>query len=199
MTKKFFFSFICQTSVAASSTMYQLSQNEDKQEKLFAELKRALGEKTSRITPATLEQLPYLKACIKETLRMYPVVLGNGRSLQSDAVIGGYNVPKGVSVNSHPRTPDATFTETFSPFTDSCDFSALRAVEQGRVLPGAGKVHPRAVAEERARVAERHSSLRESSLRVRAANVHRQTLRRGRAGNPAVEGNCASSIIPRSQ
>lgn len=28
--------------------------------------------------------------------RMYPVVIGNGRNLQSDAVIGGYNVPKGV-------------------------------------------------------------------------------------------------------
>lgn len=28
--------------------------------------------------------------------RMYPVVIGNGRSLQSDAVIGGYHIPKGV-------------------------------------------------------------------------------------------------------
>lgn len=77
--------------------MYQLSQNEDKQEKLFAELQRALSEKNSPITSSTLDQLPYLKACIKETLRMYPVVLGNGRSLQSDAVIAGYNVPKGVN------------------------------------------------------------------------------------------------------
>jgi cytochrome P450 family 49 subfamily A len=77
--------------------MYQLSKNEDKQEKLFAELEKAIVTKDSKITPSTLDKLPYLKACIKETLRMYPVVLGNGRSLQSDAVISGYNVPKGVS------------------------------------------------------------------------------------------------------
>lgn len=28
--------------------------------------------------------------------RMYPVVIGNGRNLQSDAIISGYHVPKGV-------------------------------------------------------------------------------------------------------
>jgi cytochrome P450 family 49 subfamily A len=27
---------------------------------------------------------------------MYPVIIGNGRSLQSDTVIGGYRIPKGV-------------------------------------------------------------------------------------------------------
>lgn len=29
---------------------------------------------------------------------MYPVVIGNGRNLQSDAVIAGYHVPKGTHV-----------------------------------------------------------------------------------------------------
>lgn len=32
---------------------------------------------------------------------MYPVVIGNGRNLQSDAVIGGYHVPKGVSIRRY--------------------------------------------------------------------------------------------------
>jgi hypothetical protein len=30
---------------------------------------------------------------------MYPVIIGNGRSLTSDAIIGGYQVPKGVRKN----------------------------------------------------------------------------------------------------
>lgn len=77
--------------------MLQLCQNQDKQEKLYEELKKVLPHKDTPMTPTTLEQLPFLRACIKETLRMYPVVLGNGRSLQSDAVICGYNVPKGVN------------------------------------------------------------------------------------------------------
>lgn len=33
--------------------------------------------------------------------RMYPVVIGNGRNLQSDAIINGYHVPKGVSISLH--------------------------------------------------------------------------------------------------
>jgi cytochrome P450 family 49 subfamily A len=28
--------------------------------------------------------------------RMFPVIIGNGRSLQADTVIGGYTIPKGV-------------------------------------------------------------------------------------------------------
>jgi cytochrome P450 family 49 subfamily A len=136
MSEKFYYQFPSlslppseyQTSVAASSTMYQLSQNEDKQEKLFAELQRALSKKDSKITASTLEQLPYLKACIKETLRMYPVVLGNGRSLQSDAVIAGYNVPKGVN-DFFCFTFASGNSISFPIFLDSCDFPALRSVE----------------------------------------------------------------------
>ncbi|CAO1299220.1 unnamed protein product [Diamesa tonsa] len=86
------------TSVACTSIMYLLSKNPIQQEKLFKELQGVMKSKDTKVTEKTLENVPYLRACIKEALRMYPVVLGNGRSLQSDAVICGYTVPKGTHV-----------------------------------------------------------------------------------------------------
>uniref|UniRef100_A0A1B6KMR5 Cytochrome P450 n=1 Tax=Graphocephala atropunctata TaxID=36148 RepID=A0A1B6KMR5_9HEMI len=40
----------------------------------------------------------YLRAVIKETLRMYPVVIGNGRCMTRDSVVAGYQIPKGTQV-----------------------------------------------------------------------------------------------------
>ncbi|XP_075168655.1 cytochrome P450 49a1 [Haematobia irritans] len=87
------------TSVAVSSTIYQLAKNPEKQQKLFEELQRLFPTPhEAEINQNVLEQIPYLRACVKETLRMYPVVIANGRSLQSDAIINGYHIPKGTNV-----------------------------------------------------------------------------------------------------
>lgn len=62
---------ILQTSVAATSTIYQLSQNPDKQEILYKELKSIMPDVRSSVDTKILEQMPFLRACIKETLRYY--------------------------------------------------------------------------------------------------------------------------------
>ncbi|XP_065167350.1 probable cytochrome P450 49a1 [Atheta coriaria] len=86
------------TSIALASTIYQLTQNPAAQDKLYNELRAVMPTKESKVDVEVQENIPFLKACIKETLRMYPVIIGNGRSLQKDAVISGYNVPKGTHV-----------------------------------------------------------------------------------------------------
>lgn len=58
-----------QTSVSLASTLNMLARNPEKQEKLYAELKAALPDPSVETTENTLSQLPFLRACVKETLR----------------------------------------------------------------------------------------------------------------------------------
>ncbi|XP_045778048.1 probable cytochrome P450 49a1 [Maniola jurtina] len=85
------------TAAAAASTMYLLAKNSRAQQKLQKELDENLPVGRS-LNSKDLDKLPYLRACIKEALRIKPVILGNGRSIQSDAIISGYQVPKGSHV-----------------------------------------------------------------------------------------------------
>ncbi|KAL0879480.1 hypothetical protein ABMA27_003228 [Loxostege sticticalis] len=84
------------TSNAVASTLYQLSIRPSVQERLHEEVTKVLQGRPMK--PGDVNQMPYLKACIKEVLRMYPVVIGNGRQLTKDTVICGYNIPKGTQV-----------------------------------------------------------------------------------------------------
>ncbi|XP_073994660.1 probable cytochrome P450 49a1 [Rhodnius prolixus] len=84
------------TSATVSSILYQLSQHKEKQNILYEEVSRIVG--AGPLSSQSFNEMPYLKACIKETLRMYPVVFGNGRCLSMDTNICGYNIPKGVQI-----------------------------------------------------------------------------------------------------
>ncbi|CAH1160274.1 unnamed protein product [Phaedon cochleariae] len=86
------------TSNAVASILYQLAIHQEKQEILREEISRVLPQLQTQITNDKLEDMPYLRSCIKETLRMYPVVIGNGRQTTSDSIIRGYHIPKGTQV-----------------------------------------------------------------------------------------------------
>ncbi|XP_075977886.1 cytochrome P450 CYP12A2-like [Anticarsia gemmatalis] len=69
-----------------TNVLYHLAINPDKQEKLREEIRS--DDKHKR----------YLKACLKEALRIWHVVPSNLRRTDKDFVVGGYHIPPGVDV-----------------------------------------------------------------------------------------------------
>lgn len=82
--------------MAVCSILYQLATRPEEQEKMYQELKTILPDPNVPLTSKHLDQMYYLKAFVREVFRMYSTVIGNGRTLQHDMIIGGYQVPKGV-------------------------------------------------------------------------------------------------------
>jgi len=76
--------------------LYLLARNPEKQEKLREEIFRVVGPAKSPVTVELLNKMPFLKASTKETLRMMPVTIANARYTDKDMVFSGYQVPKGV-------------------------------------------------------------------------------------------------------
>nr|XP_033474235.1 sterol 26-hydroxylase, mitochondrial isoform X8 [Epinephelus lanceolatus] len=105
------------TSNTLTWTMYLLSKNPQSQDKLYKEVSTSVP--ADRIPSAEeVTQMPYLKAIIKETLRMYPVVPLNARIImEKDVTIGGYHFPKKTSFsfcNYAISYDEDTFSEPFT-------------------------------------------------------------------------------------
>ncbi|CAG5129616.1 unnamed protein product [Candidula unifasciata] len=84
---------------------FNLAKNPDKQETLRKEITSLLGH-DGPVTAESLAKLPYLKACLKESFRLFsPTVSGPPRKMPTDVVLSGYRVPAGTVVSLHtPRT-----------------------------------------------------------------------------------------------
>lgn len=81
--------------------MYQLAKNPEIQEKLRKELQSLPVDANGRLTQTSFLKAPYLRACLKETMRLLPIISGTARAAGKDLVIKGYQVPKGVSAISY--------------------------------------------------------------------------------------------------
>ncbi|XP_018788367.1 PREDICTED: probable cytochrome P450 12e1, mitochondrial [Bactrocera latifrons] len=86
------------TSSTLTGILFCIAKNPDKQQKLFEELKSILPNKDSRLTIENMQNLPYLRACIKEGIRYHPLILGTLRSLPTDVVLSGYRIPAGIDI-----------------------------------------------------------------------------------------------------
>ncbi|KAG7196814.1 hypothetical protein KM043_016927 [Ampulex compressa] len=86
------------TGNSSLALLYYLACNQDKQEKLREEILKVMPNGSSPITLDILNKMSYLRACIKESLRLFPISIGTLRTMQSDVVINGYKLPKGIDV-----------------------------------------------------------------------------------------------------
>ncbi|KRT81820.1 cytochrome P450 [Oryctes borbonicus] len=85
-------------SMAVCSILYQLATRPEQQRKMYEELRQLMPDPNTPLTTKLLDEMVFVKAFVKEVLRMYSTVIGNGRTLQHDTIIRGYHVPKGVQV-----------------------------------------------------------------------------------------------------
>lgn len=95
------FAFAGHDTTASSLTfiIYCLSQNLDKQQKLYEEIVGVVGDDPSLpVTPEHINHFKYLEFCFKEALRMYTTVPFVGREVPEDMVIGGKIFPKTATI-----------------------------------------------------------------------------------------------------
>ncbi|KAM3624744.1 uncharacterized protein V6R79_000926 [Siganus canaliculatus] len=86
-----------ETSFTLSWASYLLARHPHIQQQIFTEVTNTLGP-GAVATADDVPRLPLIRGLVKETLRLFPVLPGNGRITQGDLVVGGYFIPKGTQL-----------------------------------------------------------------------------------------------------
>uniref|UniRef100_A0A8B9GBU9 Cytochrome P450 27C1 n=1 Tax=Amazona collaria TaxID=241587 RepID=A0A8B9GBU9_9PSIT len=85
------------TSFTLSWATYMLAKHPKVQQCVYEEIVNKLGKDQVPVAH-DVPKLPLIRAVLKETLRLYPVLPGNGRVTQKDLIVGGYLIPKGTQL-----------------------------------------------------------------------------------------------------
>ncbi|CAL8381460.1 unnamed protein product [Arctogadus glacialis] len=85
------------TSFTLTWAVYMLALNKEVQQEIYEEVLGVLGPEETP-TADHVTRLPLVRGLVKETLRLFPVLPGNGRVTQDDLVVGGYFLPKGTQL-----------------------------------------------------------------------------------------------------
>ncbi|XP_064401043.1 probable cytochrome P450 49a1 isoform X2 [Halichondria panicea] len=96
MSATMFTAGIHTTAYQSTYLLFELAKNPEVQERLYQEIQSVVGERPP--TAQDLEAMPYLRGCIKESLRVRSVINLFSRVLKKDAVVHGYHVPAGVNL-----------------------------------------------------------------------------------------------------
>ncbi|KZV25682.1 hypothetical protein F511_04743 [Dorcoceras hygrometricum] len=72
-----------------------LLNNRNELKRAYEELDKVVG-RDRRLIESDIQNLAYLQAIVKETLRLYPALPLPGREFIEDCTVGGYHIPKGT-------------------------------------------------------------------------------------------------------
>ncbi|XP_046376460.2 probable cytochrome P450 49a1 [Haliotis rufescens] len=85
------------TAKNMENLLLNLALNPEKQQRLYEEILDVIGPKGHAHTADHMSNMPYFRACMKESFRvLFPLSFGSLRVLQEDVVLDGYMVPKGT-------------------------------------------------------------------------------------------------------
>nr|UHB15535.1 cytochrome P450 [Paris polyphylla] len=121
---------------------YLLCKNPIVQEKIVSEIRDAVTsegqsadiiEFASQLTQPVLDKMQYLHAALTETLRIYPAIPSEGKTVEEDDVLpGGFKVKKGDGVSYMPY---AMGRMTYLWGEDAEEFRPERWLENGTFRP----------------------------------------------------------------
>uniref|UniRef100_A0A1I8MWC1 Uncharacterized protein n=1 Tax=Musca domestica TaxID=7370 RepID=A0A1I8MWC1_MUSDO len=86
------------SSLALLFLHYNLAKNPECQQKCYEEIMEVIGDKGDNISYETLSSLHYVDKCIKETLRIFPVVPLMARQCNEELHINGKIIPSGCTI-----------------------------------------------------------------------------------------------------
>ncbi|CAL7940657.1 unnamed protein product [Xylocopa violacea] len=89
------------TAMCFCYTLMLLAEHPEIQDRVRAEVKVVMEQNGGKWNISAVQQLSYLERCIKESLRLYPVVSAIGRSTEENIKLNNYEVPPNTTVNVH--------------------------------------------------------------------------------------------------
>lgn len=88
-----------QTTYSSCFLLYHLARHPDVQQRVFGEACVLMPNDNDPMDAKRMTDVAsYCRAVLKESLRLNPIAIGVGRNLNNDLMLGGYRVPKGVSI-----------------------------------------------------------------------------------------------------
>ncbi|XP_045689352.1 1,25-dihydroxyvitamin D(3) 24-hydroxylase, mitochondrial isoform X2 [Phyllostomus hastatus] len=139
LSKKELYATVTELQLAAVETtanslmwiLYNLSRHPHVQQKLLQEIQSVLPAR-QRPRAGDLRKMPYLKACLKESMRLTPSVPFTTRTLDTATVLGEYALPKGTVLMLNTQVLGSNEEN----FEDSSQFRPERWLQEKK------KIHP---------------------------------------------------------